>query len=447
MGKGNRERRRAKQKKAREQQRRRNAQGPDQRFQDVSYQEKARDLIDQVLAPCYCAQCEPLLWDPVALLAEPAPPAWRRVVDRVLFTDLEEAVGHLWKRGWQPTEFVRELRREAGKKAESLGADMVIAENRRHAPARVVEEWAAQVRGLGEPWWGTDIDHAALFAERHGLDRKGYVDTALRVLELLVSLPELQIFLPLPGTAQAVSSTAASRADPAKLAKIRNLLAKAEVTEFPEEAEALSGRAQQMMARHSIDHAALEADTGTASHIHGRRLPVESPYEQHKVTLLNVVAQANNCRSVWHKHMGLCTVMGFPDEVNMVELLFTSLLVQATRAMQRAGSMRDAGGRSRTRSFRSSFLSSFAERIGERLHESAHAEEEAAVQEYAQEGRDLLPVLASRVREVEDAVAEAFPELTYASMGGGATNWQGWSAGRAAADDAALGAGERLEAG
>lgn len=380
------------------------------------------------------------------MLAEPTPPEWRRTVDRVLFADLEDSVGRLWHRGWQPAEFVRTMRREIGKKAASLGADMVIAENRQHASARVVEEWAAQVRELGEPWWDTDTDHAALFAERHGLDREGYVDTALRVLELLETLPELQIFLPLPGSARAVSSTAASQADPAKLAKIRNLLAKAEATEFPEEAEALSGRAQQMMARHSIDHAALEADTGTTSPVHGRRLPVDSPYEQHKVILLNVVAQANNCRSVWHKHMGMCTIMGFPDGVNMVELLFTSLLVQATRAMQRAGSARDARGKSRTRSFRSSFLSSFAERIGERLHESAHAEEEAAVQEYAREGKDLLPVLASRGREVEDAVAEAFPEMTYSSMRG-ATNWQGWDAGRAAADAATLGAGERLEAG
>lgn len=446
MGKGNRERRRAKQKKAREQQRRRNAQGPDQSFHGVSDQEMIRELIIQVIAPCGCEQCGPIAEEAVPMLAEQEPSGWSRTVDRVLFAELENSVGRLWQRGWQPAEFVRAIRREVGKKAASLGADMVIAENRRHASARVVEEWAVQVRELGEPWWGTDADHAALFTERHGFDREGYVDTVLRVLELLENMPELQIFLPLPGTARAVSSAAASQADPAKLAKIRNLLAKAEATEFPEEAEALSGRAQQMMARHSIDHAALEADTGTTSPVNGRRLPVESPYEQHKVTLLGVVAQANNCRSVWHNRMGMCTVMGFPDEVNMVELLFTSLLVQATRAMQRAGSTRDAAGRSTTRSFRSSFLSSFAQRIGERLHESAHAEEEAAVQEYAREGKNLLPVLASRVREVEDAVAEAFPDLTYSSARR-PTNRQGWAAGRAAADAASLGAGERLEAG
>src|SRR5699024_11415674 len=106
------------------------------------------------------------------------------------------------------------------------------------------------------------------------------------VLELLENMPELQIFLPLPGTARTVSSADASQADAATLAKIRNLLARAEATEFPEEAEALSGRAQQMMARHSIDHAAREADTGTTSQVNGRRPTVTTPYDKTKATLI-----------------------------------------------------------------------------------------------------------------------------------------------------------------
>ena len=49
------------------------------------------------------------------------------------------------------------------------------------------------------------------------------------------------------------------------------------------------------------------------------------------------MAQANRCRVVWSKDLGLVTVIGFPADLDAVELLFTSLLVQANTAMLRAG--------------------------------------------------------------------------------------------------------------
>ena len=82
------------------------------------------------------------------------------------------------------------------------------------------------------------------------------------------------------------------------------------------------------------------------------------------------------------------TVVGFPADLNAVELLFTSLLVQANTAMLRAGGKKDEFGRSRTRAFRQSFLVSYAIRIGERLEEAtAHATAEA-VDELAAAERD-----------------------------------------------------------
>ncbi len=367
----------------------------------------------------------------------------RPVVERVLYTELESAVGQAWERGWQPAELVRATRRELGREAGALTVDLVIAEYRRYPAARVAPAWAAQVRGLGEPWWGSRAVRPGELAERHGSSRRSYVGTALNVLARLVTVAPLQVLLPLPGRARATESGGAE-ADPAKLAKVRALLAKAESTEFPEEAEALSARAQEMMVRHRIDHAALAAEAGSESEVGGRRLPVDAPYEQHKVILLNVVAQANSCRAVWHNNLGLCTVMGLREDINAVELLFTSLLVQATRAMQRAGSSLDAQGRSRTRSFRSSFLAAFAARIGERLSESVDSAERQVVHEYAKAGTDLTPVLASQTRKVEEALSEAFPELDAVSVQQ-PSNAQGWWAGRAAADGAALHTGQRVE--
>jgi len=97
---------------------------------------------------------------------------------------------------------------------------------------------------------------------------------------------------------------------------------------------------------------------------------------------------------VWYKSPGMSAVIGFPADLDAVELLFTSLLVQANTAMLRAGAKRDQYGRSRTRAFRQSFLMSYAIRIGERLAGAAGDAERQVAAEAP--GRNLLPVLAAR---------------------------------------------------
>jgi len=89
---------------------------------------------------------------------------------------------------------------------------------------------------------------------------------------------------------------------------------------------------------------------------------------------------------VWAKRFAFTTVVGFPSDLDSTELLFTSLLVQATRAMTQAKPTADEYGRNTTRSFRQSFLTAYASRIGERL--SAAADEVG--QEAVSSGRDLL---------------------------------------------------------
>src|SRR5262249_11766348 len=125
----------------------------------------------------------------------------------------------------------------------------------------------------------------------------------------------------------------ADTADPRILDKVRALLAKAESTGFAEEAEALTAKAQQLMARHSIDEALLAAREGARDEPAGCRVGIDSPYELAKASLLDVVAGANRCRSVWAKSLGFATVIGFQPDLDAVELLYTSLLVQATSAM------------------------------------------------------------------------------------------------------------------
>jgi hypothetical protein len=118
----------------------------------------------------------------------------------------------------------------------------------------------------------------------------------------------------------------------------------------------------------------------------------------------------------------------------VVELLHTSLLVQAASAMHAAGPQVDARGRSRTRSFRRSFLLAYAWRIGERIREANAATEAVAD---AQRGGDLLPVLRRRDADVDAAVQEVFPDLRD-RRAATVTNAAGWGAGVAAADRADL---------
>jgi len=222
------------------------------------------------------------------------------------------------------------------------------------------------------------------------------------------------------------------------LDRVRGLLAKAESTTFEAEAEALTAKAQQLMARHSIDHAMLAGPR--ADEIAGSLdLAVANPYASPKASLLGVIARANRCEAVWTPHLRQATVFGFEVDLEMVELMYTSLLVQATSAMVAAGAQIDQHGRSRTRSFRSSFLLSYAARIGERLRQATAA---AAQEAEATHGAALVPVLAERDEHVKAAMAKAFP-VTRAQRAS-VSNGSGWRAGRVAADQAQLGVGPSL---
>jgi hypothetical protein len=298
-------------------------------------------------------------------------------------------------------------------------------------------------------------DEAELDAARADLRRRGWTDADLAAFErrklpidpgtspqerLRLRLHLYKVLPPLPEVDVPDESLSARGVDAGMLAKVRALLAKAESTTFPEEAESLSAKAQELMTRHRIDSALLGGPGGGAG---GRRIWIDDPYAAPKVSLLSAVARANGCRAVELGNLGCVHVVGFAADLEVVELLHTSLLVQAASAMLAAGPQVDARGRSRTRSFRRSFLLAYAWRIGGRLAEATAATEAAAD---AERGGDLLPVLRRRDAEVDDAVADAFPNLRDRRVSP-ATNAAGWGAGVSAADRADLSRDARLAGG
>lgn len=316
------------------------------------------------------------------LVSGPPVAGGRRMVARELEEVLVDEVLAMASGHWRPNEIVRQVRRRSGAGGEQVVLSVIHKAWRRRGDGAAGPGWAAEAAVL---------DPGSREVDAGAVSWPADVEVAIGVLGLLAHLPALP----------ECRSTGASdgRSGPATeqgrvLEKVRHLLSKAESTGFPEEAEALTAKAQ----------------------------------------LLQVVAQVNRCRSVLTEPLGLATVAGHDDDLDTVETLFTSLLVQATTQMTAAGSRTDGAGRSRTRSFRRSFLVAFAVRIGQRLRLAAEDTVAAAT---AAHGQALVPVLASREEAADEAIAELFPGLAW--RGSQAADREGWMAGTLAADLASFG--------
>ena len=349
----------------------------------------------------------------------------------------------LWESGWQPADIVHVTRRWGSARLTRLLTAAIAEEARSSGAAtRAPEDWLAQLSALGA-LTGAAPTVVASWWRSEGLTAVEAWGDALLLIGPLGDLGPLQLLAPPPsrwGTPRAsrrrAVPDAAAQADARVLGRIRGLLAKAESTEFAEEAEALSAKAQELMTRHAVDVAVLDAEHGTAAagQVRARRVHLDNPYPEAKVRLLDVVATVNGVRCIWLGQLGMATLVGLPADLDSVDLLFTSLLVQAIRAMTETG--RAGNERSRSPSFRRAFLVSYAVRIRERLDKARAAATDAASKS---RGTDLAPVLRRRKQAVDDVFAEMFPE-TY-GMATRSFDAGGWHAGRLAAEHADLGSG------
>ncbi|MBY8341168.1 DUF2786 domain-containing protein [Streptomyces spinosirectus] len=341
----------------------------------------------------------------------------------------QEFIAAAWRRGWQPADVVRTVRRELDDVHVRLASELIRAQRPYDGPRG--PRWRAQLDELADE--AAEATGRSTGAASRA-DRFTHATTVLELYRLLLHLPPLEpLDEPTHRPSPEAGGPASGGSESRMLTRIRALLAKAEATGFPEEAEALSAKAQELMARHSIDEALLAARTPSAAAPGACRIGVEAPYEQAKAVLLDAVATANHCRAVWNEPMGFSTVVGFETDLEAVEILYTSLLVQATTAMTRAEAAQRAGGRKRTKTFRQSFLAAYAHRIGTRLSVAAET----------QVTDDLLPVLASREVAVTAHTDRMFPRTTTTRLRG-VNDAAGWTEGAEAADRAQV---DRAQAG
>jgi hypothetical protein len=336
----------------------------------------------------------------------------------------------LWEGGWQPADVVHVVGRRVTRRAARL-VGAVIADEAASTGSidRAPRAWAAQLAELAsdvrtvEGWWRAE-----------GVAPTAAWRDVLRVIGVLRTLPRLEQLLPPPSGWTTVRVPGEHEvADPRVLSRIRGLLAKAESTDFEAEADALTAKAQELMARHTIDTAMLGPGAeGATSGVGARRLHLADPHAEAKAAVVQAVGTANGVRVVLLPAIGIATLVGMPADLDAVELLVTSLLVQAGRAL--ADAARAGGARTRSTAYRRGFLYSYAQRIEERLTE---ARDQARAEATVTYGTALAPVLADRQAAVDEAVEELFPSLR--RRGGRTVDPAGWSAGRQAADAAVLG--------
>lgn len=193
------------------------------------------------------------------------------------------------------------------------------------------------------------------------------------------------------------------------LERIRKLLAQANgdgVT--AEEAQSFAERAAQLMARHGVEQAMLDAHRDPADDpVEHKRIDLEAPYRHERGRLLSLVGRPLCVEVYWNSRRA--TMVGRRSDIERAEQLYTALLLFAVSGLREpvdtswCWTTQEAAVA--TRQHRTAWLTGFADRIGRRMRE-AYA---SAVEEAAGSGAEL--VLADRLAVARAHGSELFPKV------------------------------------
>jgi Protein of unknown function (DUF2786) len=208
------------------------------------------------------------------------------------------------------------------------------------------------------------------------------------------------------------------------LDRVRKLLAKAEgdgVT--PHEAEALTAKAAELMARYGIDRALLGALHPETDSLADRVFDLDNPWAAVKAHLLAGLASALRCQCILLSRPepgSRIHVFGYVSDLERADILFTSLLVQMARAL--AVQLVPAG-RGGAKAWRRSWMLGYASAVVARVR----AAEEAAAADASGngaggQGPSTALVLADRAMTVRQHAEQAYPRtrktrVTYSGNG------------------------------
>jgi hypothetical protein len=208
----------------------------------------------------------------------------------------------------------------------------------------------------------------------------------------------------------------------ALLDRVRKLLAKAEAEGVtPPEAEALTAKAAELMARYGIDRARLAATRPETDRPSGRVIDISNPWAQVRAHLLAGIAGAMRCQCVLLSTNGpgaRIHVFGYASDLERADILYTSLLLQMAHGLTAA--VVPNGVRS-VRAWRRSWLLGFVTAVITRVKS---AEDRAATASETEDhaGPSTALVLADRAVVIRRQLQEAYPvtrrtRITYSGRG------------------------------
>jgi len=211
------------------------------------------------------------------------------------------------------------------------------------------------------------------------------------------------------------------------LDRVRKLLAKAEDEGCtPHEAEALTAKAAELMARYGIDRALLGAVRPDTDRPADRVFELDNPWAGIKAHLLAGLASALRCQCILLNRRqpgSRVHVFGYLSDLERADILFTSLLVQMARALA-LEPVPAYGGRAKA--WRRSWMLGYCSAVVARVR----AAEEAAVAAASSSadaganghGPSAAVVLADRAVTVRRHAEQAYPRtrktrVTYSGNG------------------------------
>ncbi len=226
-------------------------------------------------------------------------------------------------------------------------------------------------------------------------------------------------------------STAPSTEAPDRLLdRVRKLLAKAEAEGVTvQEAQALTAKAAELMAKYGIDRALLAATRPETDKPDNRIVEIYNPWARVQAHLLCGLAAALRCQCILlpASEGQRVHVFGYASDIERADVLYTSVLVQMWHGLVAAQVPARADN---VRAWRRSWLLGYtAAVIGKVRDAEQRAEQAATVAGPGTSSRATL-VLADRSIVIRQSVAQAYPvtrtaRVTYTGSGYGAGYAQG----------------------
>ena len=207
------------------------------------------------------------------------------------------------------------------------------------------------------------------------------------------------------------------------LDRIRKLLAKAEAQGVtPAEAEALTAKAAELMARYGIDRALLAAAQPGTDQPADRVITIGNPWAGVKAHLLYGIGAAMRCQCLKLPASAGARVhvFGYGSDLERAEVLYTSVLIQMSHAL---ASSVVPQWTSSPRAWRRSWLLGYATAVIARVRAAErHAATEAGTGQVPGGGQSAALVLASRQQVIAHRAKAAYPntrkaKVTYSGSG------------------------------